>query len=207
MSVTKAQTNFDFTTVLSQTPDSGKGKILFNICSKCHGIEGWGSTDGSFPQLAGQHRSVIIKQLMDIRSGQRNNPIMLPVILELSSYGGQAIVDVAAYIETLKMDPEQEFGEADDEMLKTAEVTYSEKCASCHGANGEGKAEKFYPLLQGQHYEYLLRQLKHIQSGERKNANDEMKRVIRQMSPADLDHLADFISRMVPPEEKLLLLE
>lgn len=201
MNAIKAQANTELTTVLSQTPDIEGGKKLFNICSKCHGIEGWGSSNGDFPQLAGQHRSVIVKQLLDIRSGKRKNPVMRPVILELSSYGDQAIVDVAAYIETLKTDPEPEVGEADDEMLKTAEVTYAEKCASCHGANGEGKAEKFYPLLQGQHYEYLLRQLKHIRSNERKNANQEMKKVISQMSLGELDHLADFISRMEPPED------
>jgi len=203
VSVTKAQTNEELTTMLSHTPNIGEGKKIFNICSKCHGIEGWGSSNGDFPQLAGQHQSVIIKQLNDIRSGKRDNPIMRRVILDLASQGEQAIIDVAAYIETLKMDPETEVGEADDEMLKTAEITYAEKCASCHGANGEGRSEKFYPLLQGQHYEYLLRQLKHIQSGKRKNANREMQKVISQMSLNELDHLADFISRREPPEYKI----
>lgn len=205
MNSIKAQTNTELTNLLSQLPDIEEGKKLFNICSKCHGIEGWGASDGEFPQLAGQHRSVIIKQLLDIRSGKRNNPVMRPIILGLSNGSDQAIIDVAAYIATLKMDPEPEFGEADEEMLKTAKLTYVEKCASCHGVNGEGKAEKFYPLLQGQHYEYLLRQLKHIQSNERKNANHIMKKVISKMSHKELDHLADYISRMEPSEDKVLL--
>lgn len=203
----KAQSNTEITMMLSQSPNIEEGKKLFDICSKCHGVEGWGSSDGDFPQLAGQHRSVIIKQLLDIRSGKRNNPVMLPVILELSQYGNQAIIDVAAYIETLKMDPEPEVGEAEDDVLKTAQATYAEKCASCHGVNGEGKAEKFYPLLQGQHYEYLLRQLKNIQSNERKNSDQVMKKIISKMSPDELDHLADFISRMEPLEGKVLSLD
>ena len=207
MQAVYAQNSAVLTTVLSQVPNLSEGKKLFDICSKCHGPEGWGSSDGDFPQLAGQHRSVIIKQLLDIRSGKRNAPIMRPVIQELSSYGDQAIMDVAAYIEILKMDPEPEIGEADDEVLKMAQLTYLEKCASCHGANGEGKAEKFYPLLQGQHYEYLLRQLKNIQSNERKNADHVMKKIISQMSLDELKHLADFISRMEPSEDKVLLLD
>lgn len=207
MQAVNAQSSAVLTTVLSQTPNLLEGKKLFDICSKCHGVEGWGSSDGDFPQLAGQHRSVIIKQLLDIRSGKRNNPVMRPVIVELSNYGDQAIMDVAAYIETLKMDPEPEIGEADDEVLKMSQLTYSEKCASCHGKNGEGRAEKFYPLLQGQHYEYLLRQLKNIQSNERKNADHVMKKIISQMSSDELEHLADFISRMEPSKDKVLLID
>lgn len=208
MQTIMAQNNTEITKLLSYTPNFEEGKKLFNICSKCHGVEGWGSYNGDFPQLAGQHRSVIIKQLLDIRSGKRNNPVMLPVITELSQYGDQAITDVAAYIETLKMNPEPEFGEAeDDEVLKKYQVIYEEKCASCHGTKGEGKSEKFYPLLQGQHYEYLLRQLKHIQSNERKNAAHVMKKIISQMSSVELENLADFISRMEPSKDKVLLLE
>lgn len=155
------------------------------------------------PQIAGQHKSVIIKQLLDIRSGKRENIKMRPIILELSKQGEQIIIDVAAYIETLKMDPEPGVGEADDDALQETGVTYTEKCASCHGANGEGIAEKFYPLLQGQNYEYLLRQLKYIQSGKRKNANMEMQEIISQMSLSELDLLSDFISRLEPEENKI----
>ncbi len=203
ISLTNAQTNEEFIQVLSLTPDIEEGKKVFNTCSKCHGIEGWGSYNGDFPQLAGQHKSVVIKQLLDIRSGKRINLKMRPVILEVSGQGDQAIVDVAAYIETLKMDPEPGVGEADDDVLKNTGVTYTEKCSSCHGADGEGMAEKFYPLLQGQNYEYLLRQLKHIQSGKRKNANREMQKIISQMSLSELDLLADFISRLEPEENKV----
>jgi len=189
--------------MLTDIPNIEEGQKIFTICSKCHGIEGWGSSNGDFPQLAGQHQSVILKQLHDIRLGKRDNAIMLPVILELTSQGEQAIINVAAYIETLKMDPDPEVGEADDEMLKIAKIIYTEKCTSCHGSNGEGLAEKYYPLLQGQNYTYLLRQLKHIKSGKRKNANREMQKVISQMSLSELDHLADFISRLEPPENKI----
>lgn len=203
MNLTNAQTNDELIQILSLTPDIEAGKKVFNICSKCHGEEGWGSYNGDFPQLAGQHKSVIIKQLLDIRSGIRKNPVMRPVILELSQSGDQAIADVAAFIETLKMDPDPGVGETDDDVLETTGITYTKKCASCHGVNGEGMGEKFYPLLQGQNYEYLLRQLKYIQSGERKNANWDMKKVIRQMSLNELEYLADFLSRLEPEEHKV----
>lgn len=203
MNLAHAQANAELKQVLSLTPNIEAGKKVFDMCSKCHGVEGWGSYDGDFPQLAGQHKTVIVKQLLDIRSGKRINQVMRPIILELSQSGDQAIVDVAAYIETLKMDPEPAVGEVDDDVLEKTGITYSIKCASCHGVNGEGIRDKFYPLLQGQNYEYLLRQLKNIQSGDRKNADWDMKKVIRQMPVNELEYLADFISRLEPEEHKI----
>ena len=63
-----------------------------------------GAEDGVFPQIAGQHRSVIIKQLADIRAGNRDNPMMYPIAKEAVLGGPQAISDVAAYIEIITDD-------------------------------------------------------------------------------------------------------
>ncbi len=60
--------------------------------------EGWGSKDGTFPQLAGQHHSVIIKQLADIRALNRDNPTMYPFALPSQIGGPQALADVVAYM-------------------------------------------------------------------------------------------------------------
>ena len=45
---------------------------------------------------------------------------------------------------------------------------YEKACATCHGDKGEGKAEKFYPLVAGQHYKYLLREERFIRDGLRR---------------------------------------
>ena len=57
-------------------PDLKNGRKIFKVCSACHMPEGWGIKDGTFPQLAGQHRNVLIKQLTDIRAKNRDNPTM-----------------------------------------------------------------------------------------------------------------------------------
>jgi cytochrome c553 len=49
---------------------------------------------GSIPQLAGQHGSVLIKQMADIRSGLRHNPTMYPFATVLSD--PQDLADLAA---------------------------------------------------------------------------------------------------------------
>jgi cytochrome c553 len=68
-------------------------------CEACHLPTGGGNPDGSIPQLAGQHSTVVIKQLADIRSGRRYNPTMYPFARKLAN--PQALANVAAYIQTL----------------------------------------------------------------------------------------------------------
>ena len=79
-----------------------------DVCINCHQEGGNGDPSGAFPQLAGQHSTVIIKQLADIRAKNRDNPTMYPfasaaALTDSPAEGAQALADVAAYIETLKM--------------------------------------------------------------------------------------------------------
>jgi len=79
--------------------DVVSGADAFEVCATCHLPNGAGRPDGTFPQLAGQHTTVIIKQIADIREGRRDNPIMYPFARTLTD--SQELADVAAYIETL----------------------------------------------------------------------------------------------------------
>ena len=188
----------ELTQAMSLQGDTGRGQEIFTICAACHTTEAWGTNDGVFPQLAGQHPSVVIKQLADIRAGNRDNPEMYPFAREDAIGGPQAIADVAAYIDTLPMNPLPGKGAVED--FQRAEKLFFTKCSGCHGVNGEGDAEQFYPRIHGQHYEYLLRQLKWIQTGKRRNANKTMMRKIKRLKIEDLELLADYVSRLSPPE-------
>jgi cytochrome c553 len=52
-------------------PNVANGLKIYRTCALCHTPEGWGLQSGLVPQIAGQHRKVIIKQLADIRAGNR----------------------------------------------------------------------------------------------------------------------------------------
>ncbi len=72
----------------------------------------------------------------------------------------------------------------------------------CHGENGEGSNEKFYPpRIQGQHYEYLLRQYVWIKEGKRRNANPDMMKQIEWMTERDTKAVLDYVSRQKPPAD------
>jgi len=88
--------------------DPGEGEEIYGVCAACHFPTGWGDTLGVFPQLAGQHVNVQIKQLADIRAKNRDNPTMYPFAMQIE--GAQDIRDVCAYIQTLKMNPDPRVG-------------------------------------------------------------------------------------------------
>ena len=186
---------------LTLTPNLENGIEVYEVCAACHLYEGWGQTDGTFPQLAGQHKNVTIKQLADIRALNRDNPTMYPFALPESIGGAQSIADVAAYIATLPMNPEPGLGPGTD--LEPGAKLYKDNCVRCHGENGEGIPEKYYPRIQGQHYNYLIRQFEWIRDGKRRNANPDMVKQIQGFSDKDMSAVMDFVSRQKPPAEDL----
>ena len=173
-------------------PRVDRGEEIYQVCSSCHLPTGAGQQDGTMPQLAGQRRGVLIKQMTDIRSGLRDNPSMYPYVARLD--GPQALLDVAAYIETLPIPADNGTGPGVD--LERGEEIYVEQCLRCHGVAGEGMAEAFFPRLAGQHYRYLVRQIIDIAGGRRGNANPDMAQVVASLSAKDIANVADYISRM-----------
>ena len=88
--------------------DIEEGEEIYTVCAACHQPTGWGDPLGVFPQLAGQHTTVLIKQISDIRAGNRDNPTMYPFAMQIE--GAQDIRDVCAYIQTMKMNPKPRVG-------------------------------------------------------------------------------------------------
>lgn len=186
-------------------PDIENGKRVYEVCESCHLPDGWGNRDGVYPQLAGQHASVLMKQLLDIREGRRENPVMYPFVQERTIGGYQNLADVVAYISTLPMTPHQgrgRWGRASGE-YQEGERLYAEKCAVCHGAEGEGNAEARFPRLQGQHYAYLLHQARLIGTRQRV-ADPAMEAVLGTLSDEQVQMIMNYISRIPVPREDLM---
>jgi len=195
----------EFEKAIDLKPDIENGMDIFEVCAACHLTEGWGKKDGTFPQLAGQHKEVLIKQLSDIRAKNRDNPTMYPFALPESIGDTQALADVVAYIEKLPMNPDNGKGkwEKGTPEFEQGKKLFKDNCVKCHGENGEGKADKFYPKIQGQHYNYMLRQFKWIEAGKRRNANPDMVKQIKNFSEQDQEAVINYVSRIPVPKEDL----
>ncbi len=171
-----------------------EGKKTYRLCATCHLDNGFGKINGSFPVIASQHQSVVIKQLKDIQNKYRQNPTMYPFSDPATIGGIQAIADVSAYIESLPSNQNNGIGPGDN--LTNGKILYLNNCTGCHGLEGQGDTGKVFPKIKGQHYQYLLRQLKWIRDEYRTNGNPDMLILIKNMSDAELSDLADYISRL-----------
>lgn len=180
---------------LHLTPDREKGREVYLVCAVCHMPEGWGHKNGTYPQIAGQHYSVIIKQLADIRARNRDTPTMLPFTM-LKHLELQDIADVAAYLSRLPMTSDNGVGPGTD--LDHGKVLYQKYCTDCHETNGEGIAKDHMPRIQGQHYLYLVRQFEWIRDGKRRNGDKEMIEQIQGFSDRDISAIMDYTSRLRP---------
>lgn len=181
---------------LEAKPDVARGKTAYEVCEGCHRKDGSGRANGIYPRLAGQHARVVIKQLVDIRSGRRHNPEMAPLVAE-PVLSLQAMADIAAYVQDLPVAASNGKGAGSD--LALGKQLYDRDCATCHGAAGQGDAAAFVPLVAAQHYRYLLRELLTIGDGSRRNSNADMVKVIKPYSQAELEAVADHMSRQPPP--------
>jgi len=182
------------TEVLLRGGDPVKGKESFRGCQGCHKADAAGVREGVYPRLTGQHASVLIKQITEIRAGIRNNPKMLPFV-EDPAIAMEEIGDIAAYLSTLTSVRENGKG-AEDQSARGKKLFTDNKCFECHGKNGEGNAAKSYPVVASQHFGYLLREMKWIKQGVRGNSNPDMVKAISKFSQNDFEAVADYLSRL-----------
>jgi cytochrome c553 len=184
---------------LERKGDRKRGERLYALCRSCHMASAGGSPDGGVPRLAGQHRSVLIKQMADIRSGARHNPTMYPFAVVLAD--PQDLADLAAYLEGLCIQANPRRYDAPDagQQVAAGRALYDRACRACHGPSGEGSMHKGYPALAGQHHRYLLRQMSEIRDGRRSSAHREMVAIIGSYSDDQLLAVAAYQSSLVMP--------
>jgi len=78
------------------------GEAKAGACVACHGPAGI-SPNPDWPNLAGQQEGYLLLQLKAYRDGQRQHPLMSPMVQGLSD---QDLADLAAYYHSLPADGE-----------------------------------------------------------------------------------------------------
>lgn len=184
---------------LHSKPNLDRGAELFRNCAVCHGPMGGGTLDGGVPRIAGQHVSVLAKQLVDYRHDRRWDIRMEHFADKHHLVDSQAIADVANYVHFLVI--ESPPGVGDGALVDHGAGVYKQKCQSCHGASGNGDAREMIPRVAGQHYEYLMRQIYDAADGRRPNFSPVHVRLLARLERADIVGLSDFLSRMPSQRE------
>ncbi len=175
--------------------EAGKAKSI--SCVACHGVDG-NSPSNLYPKLAGQHKSYLEKQLADFKSGERNDPIMMGMVMALSE---QDMKDLAAYYASQTATPETVSAEVADAGKNFYMGGDLERgipgCTACHGPRGNGLALAKFPKISNQHPAYIKAQLEKFRSKARNNdANGMMVDVAAKLTDADIELLSKYISAL-----------
>jgi cytochrome c553 len=188
----------EFRQAVELEPNLVHGAELFATCAACHEKDGCGTDDGSVPAIAGQHVSVLVKQMVDFRNDRRWDASMQDIVARHRMAGPQDLLDVASYTEGLPRWPPLEGGTGDGKAMQRGAIMYFRYCESCHGPLGQGELRRMRPRLAGQHYEYMLRELEETAAGERPGMDAEHVRLIRGLSAEERRGVADYLSRLSP---------
>jgi len=171
------------------------GKAKAATCAACHGADG-NSLTKIWPNLAGQHASYIVQQLKNFQSKDRQDPSMSPMAQPLSE---PEMLDLAAYFESQST----KIGSANPELVELGQTIYRggnkdtsvSACIGCHGPKGHGNPAAKYPALNGQHADYVVKQLKDYNSGARKPEGSAaiMSDIAVKMSETEMEAVASYM--------------
>ncbi len=187
--------------ISAQAGDASAGEAKAAMCGGCHGADG-NSADGSFPRLAGQYGSYIVKQLKDFQFGHRiNNDTMTGMAAMVAS--DEDAKDIGAFYQSQKIagnplvKPNQKLvAQGAEFFVKGNPKSGVYGCVNCHGDKGMGRENAAaFPVIGGQHRDYLVKQLREFRDGAR--ANDPagmMGAVAKNLTDGEIDALAEYLA-------------
>lgn len=183
------------------------GATKNGTCIACHGPNG-NSVNPEWPSIAGQSANYVSEQIALIRDGKRPNPLMYPMVKDLTD---QDIQDLGAYYAAqtptgLEADPS--YWKAGEKLYRGGDATRSiPACMACHGPVGRGNPAAAYPALRAQHAVYTNKQLNDYAAATRYAKDDKgnvqagpnvaiMATVAARLTPEDRRNLASYIQGM-----------
>ena len=157
-----------------------RGRVLYDACSVCHGVDGGGNAELRVPGIAGMPSWYLRSQLTKFDEGWRAYHVddydgirMRPMLLTLRETRRDGTKDeiatavnidaVAQYIERL---PPVEPPVTVDGDAAAGQITYA-TCSACHGPAGEGNEALGSPPIANLHDWYVVSSLKQYQAGIR----------------------------------------
>ncbi len=177
---------------LDGTSDAvGRGATLALNCTICHGAQGMSVSNA--PNLAGQYPEVVVKQLLDYKSGKRSSSIMQALAKSLSDRDMRDLGSYYAYLPKARTAPTT-YDEALPALVRVGDPMRNiAPCISCHG----GVDQKLgAPWIEGMPKEYLVAQLVAFKSSSRKNDSEaQMRNMVRTMTSKEMDEVASFYAR------------
>lgn len=172
--------------------DAEAGRTKAYTCMGCHGTEGYTNVYPTYkvPKVGGQYAERIVASLKAYANGERQHPTMTP---QAESLSDQDMADIAAYFAGFKSDQPALPGHGGNPQAGKDKAA---TCAACHNPDGNSP-NPMYPILAGQHADYLVHAIKAYQTGERTNA--VMVGMVSQLSEQDIKDMAAWFATQPGP--------
>ncbi|HSD53684.1 MAG TPA: c-type cytochrome [Burkholderiales bacterium] len=172
----------------ARAQDVEKGRKKSEACIACHGPNG-NSTQPLFPILAGQTARYIYLQLKDFKEGRRSEPQHDPFVKDLSR---DDMFDLSAFFAAQKLRVAADFKPDPVKAERGKKKAGETLCTMCHLGGFMGQNE--IPRVAGQHYAYIVKQLRDFKSAKRTNDAGNMASVSKTLSDQDMDDLANYLA-------------
>ena len=178
--------------------DAKANDIAVQVCSACHGPGGI-NTNPMFPNLAAQQRVYIENQLKAFRAHKRSEPDAQHYMWGPST----RVIDeqlIGAMAKYFASQPAPKGVPGDSALIAKGKVLFQKgsaahqipACSSCHGTEARGNG--MFPRLAGQHKEYILKQLRLIQSAVREAP--VMHGIVEHLDDDDMQALATYLQSL-----------
>ncbi|MBU2784214.1 c-type cytochrome [Acidithiobacillus ferriphilus] len=155
----------------SSVTSGGVPTVVQSSCMACHGLQGISPDGGMFPNLAGQWKTYMLRELDHFKAHTRadpQSPIMWAMVAPLTAAQTQ---QVAEYFSSQKPASGHVY---DPKLVAEGKKLYfgglpkmqMPACMACHGTTLAG-LPPFFPMLAGQKRTYVINQLTYFKSGQR----------------------------------------
>ena len=177
---------------------NGIPTVVQSTCMACHGMQGIAADGGMFPNLAGQWRPYLLRQLDHFKTHIRadpQSPIMWGMVAPLTT---AQILQVADYFSAQKPASGHIY---DPKLVAEGKKLYfgglpsrqMPACMACHGTTLAG-LPPYFPRLAGQKRTYVINQLTYFKSGQRVATHKGiMQYVASRLNPKQITALAAYI--------------
>ena len=159
------------------------------VCGACHGPDG-NSTMAGTPSLAGQPKIFLENNLIMIREGIRDIPIMKG---QLDGLSDPQIIALAKFYsaQTLKPVP----GKRDEALYERGQFLSKQAlCGTCHLPDYVGREQM--PRLAGQREDYLLHTMRQFRNNQAIGRDTIMSASLYGMNDDDLKAIAQYLSQL-----------
>jgi cytochrome c553 len=173
----------------AQSGNAEAGKVKSAVCGSCHGADGNATLPG-VPSLAQQPALHTFLQLVQFRAKRRADPQMSAFVEKLTD---RDLQDLAAYY-AAQQARAADFKVDEARSAAGARLAQAHFCGSCHMPDMTGQNQ--IPRLAGQNYDYLVKQLRGLKSGARRDIDGTMASAAQALSEQDIENISHYLAGM-----------